>query len=200
MTDNLYAPPQADMSKTPGAGGSDDSFYVVSPRKFILLFIFTFSLYQIYWFYKNWSNYKMQCQLQNAADSDVWPVARAIFAVFFVHALFRRVDQHAEAKQRPLSWDFSTHATTLVVMLIAANLNGLVAKMVGPMLGNLIAFALLGGIGYSLYKAQGYINQSCGDAQGAANSNLSTANYVWMAVGIVIWLFTIFGMVAAPTA
>jgi hypothetical protein len=198
MTDNLYAPPQADMSKTPVAAGSDDSFYVVSLRKFTLLFIFTFSLYQVYWFYKNWSKYKIQARAQNSVDSDIWPVARAIFAVFFVHALFRNVDQHADAKQRPLAWDVSTHATTLVVLMIIANLNGFVTKMVGPLVGNLIALALLGGIGYSLRNAQAYINKSCGDTDGTANSQLTGANYAWMAIGVVFWIFTLIGMFATP--
>jgi hypothetical protein len=197
MTDNLYAPPQADMSKTPVAAGSDDSFYIVSQRKFLLMFILTFSIYQIYWFYKNWSNYKKQSQLQNSIDSDIWPVARAIFAVFFIHALFRRVDQHADAKQRPLSWDFSTHATILVVMMVVANLNGFVTNLVGQMLGSLIAIGLLGGICYYLYNAQAYINKSCGDVDGSANTQLTPANFVWMAIGIVVWVFTVIGMFAA---
>ncbi|NHZ35672.1 hypothetical protein [Massilia rubra] len=200
MTDNLYAPPQADMSKTPVAAGSDDSFYVVSQRKFTLMFILTFSMYQVYWYYKNWSNYKKQCQLQNSTDSDIWPVARAFFALFFIHALFRRVDQHADAKQRPLAWDFASHATGLVVLLVVANvLNGFITRMVGPFLGNLIALAVLGGIGYSMRSAQAFINKACGDPEGAANNDLTTANYVWMGFGVLMWLMVIVGMFATAT-
>lgn len=187
------------MSKTPVSAGSDDSFYVVSQRKFTLMFILTFTIYQVYWFYKNWSNYKKQCQLQNSADSDIWPVPRAIFSVFFIHALFRRVDQHADAKQRPLAWDYSTHATTLVVLVVIANLfNSFITGILGVFLGTLVALGLLGGIGYSLRSAQAFINKACGDAQGAANDKLTTANYVWMAVGALMWVLVIFGMVATP--
>ncbi|RSZ57447.1 hypothetical protein HF313_11980 [Massilia atriviolacea] len=193
MTDNLYAPPQADMSKTPVAAGSDDSFYVVSQRKFTLMFILTFTLYLYYWFYKNWANYKKQCQLQNAADSDIWPVPRAIFAIFFIHSLFRNVDQHAEAKQRPLGWNVGAHATWLVVMLVITNLaNGVITTIFGQVLGSLVTIGLLAGICYSLRSAQAYINKSCGDPEGARNNRLTTANYVWMAAGIILWLLIIF--------
>lgn len=200
MTDNLYAAPQADMSKTPIAVGSDDSFYVVSQRKFLLLFILTFSIYQIYWFYKNWSNYKQQSQLQNFTDSDIWPVARAIFAVFFIHALFRRVDKHADAKQRPLGWEFDTHATILVVIMVFANLNGLLLQgLLGHVLSTLVGFGLLGAMGFSMHNAQGFINKSCGDPEGAANSQLTPANFVWMAIGVIFWIFTIIGLFATAT-
>lgn len=185
------------MSKTPGAVGSDDSFYIVSQRKFLLMFILTFSIYQVYWFYKNWSNYQKQARLQNSVDSDIWPVARAIFSVFFIHALFRRVDKHAEAKQRPLAWDVDTHATTLVVLVVIANVNGLVlGSLLGPILSTLVGLGLLGAIGFSLHKAQAYINKSCGDAEGASNSQLTPANYGWMVVGVLLWLSTIAGMFA----
>lgn len=197
MTDNLYAAPQADMTKTPVAVGSDDSFFVVSPRKFILMFIFTFSLYQVYWFYKNWSNYQKQARLQNSTDSDIWPVARAIFSVFFIHALFRRVDKHAEAKQRPLGWDVDTHATTLVVLVVLTNLNGLLlGGLLGPILSTLVGLGLLGAVGFSMHKAQPFINKSCNDPEGLANNKLTPANYGWMVVGVLLWISTIAGMFA----
>lgn len=37
---------------------AEPMFYVVSKRKFTILFLSTIGLYYLYWFYKNWDRYQ----------------------------------------------------------------------------------------------------------------------------------------------
>jgi hypothetical protein len=191
MNDNLYAPPQADMTLPLAASASDDMFYVVSQRKFTILFLATFGLYNVYWFYQNWSLVKRQSQFNYGPDSDIWPVARVILALFYVHSLFNKVVDHAAARARPLMWDHKTHATVLVVMLIASNV---VDRMHEGNLTNVFILVLLFATCYCERSAQAYINQSCGDPEGKSNNALTWVNYVWIALGCVFWVAVMLGM------
>lgn len=60
-------------------------FYQINPKKFYWLSVATFNLYEIYWFYKNWQ------AVQAAEQSKIKPVWRAVFAIFFVRQLFRKM-------------------------------------------------------------------------------------------------------------
>lgn len=54
----------------------------VSLTKLIIMFIATFGLYQVYWFYKQWQ------ALKNYYDLDAWPIARSFFFLSFIHILY----------------------------------------------------------------------------------------------------------------
>ena len=81
MQENVYAVPESNLEILPES--PRHMFYVVSKIKFLVLFFATFSLYGVYWNFKNWSLYK------NYHNDDIWPIMRAIFSVFFTHSLFR---------------------------------------------------------------------------------------------------------------
>lgn len=59
-------------------------FFDVSVAKLIVMSIFTFGIYQAYWFYRNW-------QLAKERGDDVWPLARALFSPLFAFALFKEI-------------------------------------------------------------------------------------------------------------
>lgn len=191
MNDNPYAPPLATMTSPTALAASDEMFYIVSQRKFTILFLATFGLYNFYWFYRNWSLVRQESRLNGGSDGDIWPVARAIFALFFVHSLFREVEAHAAARVRPLTWDHKSHATGLVVMLIASNA---VNRMQDNVLSNALVLVLLFAICYSERSAQRYINASCGDPLGKSNGQLNWINYVWIVLGCVFWVLAMIGM------
>lgn len=91
MDDNVYAPPASAVVE-PAPAGADHSFYVVAPAKFCLLFFFTLGMYHVYWFYMQWARYR-----RGHPEVTIWPVARAIFSVFFAHSLANRLDEAARA-------------------------------------------------------------------------------------------------------
>ncbi len=78
-----------DDSGSDAALPKEPPFFSVSPTKLLLLSVCTLGLYEIYWFYKNWSLVKRR------EGTNILPVARSIFAYFFCYALFRRVSTHA---------------------------------------------------------------------------------------------------------
>ncbi|NHZ95299.1 hypothetical protein [Massilia sp. CCM 8734] len=184
MSQNPYAPPKADMSQPALAAGSDEMFYVVSQRKFTILFLATVGVYEFYWFYMNWCLVRRQSRLVYGPDSTIWPAARSVFALFFVHSLFNAVAAHAAARARPLVWDHRSHALILVVLLGATHA---VNWMSDTNLNSGLMLFLVFATCYRERLAQGYINHSCGDPQGESNNELTWANYVWIALGCLLW-------------
>jgi len=60
-------------------------FYAVPIMKLVMLYLCTFSLYQIYWQYKNWKAVRLQTNFK------VFPGLRAWFLIIFSYDLFRRI-------------------------------------------------------------------------------------------------------------
>jgi len=79
---------------------------------FILLSFFTFGLYTIYWFYINWRFFR------DVYNWDIYPVWRAIFTIFFTHALLEQINDLAIEKGHPgISSNY--YATGYVVVAIS---------------------------------------------------------------------------------
>ena len=183
MEDNVYAPPTANVvADAPAAGAG--RFYVVAPFKFCLLFFFTLGLYQLYWFYMQWARYSRRHPQQT-----VWPVARAIFAVFFAHSLAKRLDEAVRERGERSDWAPIATATAYVVSQILGNVSDqLAARNIGLPYSDLIGTAMLVPIGLSLLRMQAAANRASGDPRGDGNRRLGPANYVWLVIGAVLWL------------
>lgn len=198
MLEDIYAPPKADLTKYASSDTADavPTFYVVSLRKFTVLYIMTFTMYQVFWLFKQWSNYKQQCRLEGAPDATIWPLPRALFSVFFMHSLFREVAAHAAAKMRALEWNNGSHATSLVLMLIATTvLDRLSDHGIGMPYTLILTLLLVIATFFSYRKAQTWINLSCGDPEGAGNSRFTWANYIWIVAGSIAWLLVLTGLI-----
>jgi len=115
MSDSIYAPPEADVSVDVA---DEPDFYVVAPRKFYLLAVLTFNLYFVYWFYRNWR------RIKERNNEDIWPPARAIFYIFFTHALFKNIDLKIKLLGKTFSWNPGMTATLFVVLSIVSNVRG----------------------------------------------------------------------------
>jgi hypothetical protein len=189
MTDNVYAPPKAELTPIHDITAGHP-FYVVSQRKFLILFFATVGMYQVFWHFKNWNQYR------RASGDSLWPVPRAIFSVFFVHALLRKVTARAEdLGQAP--WNYRSTAWQLVVLLLAsAMLEQLVKSTVGATIAAMCPLLILAPMSLCYLAAQEHINAACGDAQGQGNDQLTTANIVWCVIGAVLWLCTLIGVFA----
>jgi len=80
------------------ARGDDPPFHCVSTAKFVLLSLFTFGLYQLVWFYKNWKLVKSR------TDAEFSPLARAFFSPLFCYAFARTVNSAAESLRLGRVW------------------------------------------------------------------------------------------------
>lgn len=198
MTDSVYAPPKSDLRTV--AADSTDAFYVVSLTKMMVLFIATMGGYQLYWHYKNWRLVEQRSLSEGGPDSDVWPVPRAVFSIFFIHSLFGKVKDYALAQERPADFNHTLTAT-LIVLMSLFGLTGMFVKE--PKLLLLLSAAsliLLTPIALLYRKAQRFINETCGDPMGSSNAQFTAANYIWIVVGVLVWLMQLGGLFVLASA
>lgn len=183
--DNLYQPPKAELLDEDSS--PRDAFFVTSPNKLYLLYFVTFSLYSIYWFYKQWDS-------QRAAmlPKKIWPAARSVFQIFFTHSLCRLINEH---KQRlgQMAWDYSSTAWLYVGLTIASN--GL-ARMEAQ--NEILDLLLLIGCvmvpAFPLAHIQQQANQASGDESGQSNARISGLNLLFIIPGALLWLLVLVGV------
>ena len=60
-------------------------FYPITLTKFIILSVFTGGIFLSYWSYRNWKAIKLK------EDSDIMPIARGIFIIFWFYPLFNKL-------------------------------------------------------------------------------------------------------------
>lgn len=180
MTDDVYAPPEARVADVAEDAVRQSEFYVVAPRKFVLLYVLTFQYYGIYWFYRNWSQYKTRHRL------GLWPVPRSIFQIFFVHALFEAIDVRLRRQGLRYVWNAGTQATAFVMLAIVTQVLNFTVSSESPLvIMGLMAFSFT--ITLPLLAAQRAINIAEGDAAGSSNASLTAANIAWMIAGGLFW-------------
>ncbi len=185
MDDNVYKAPEADLIHHTD-GINDDDLYVVSIKKFTVLFLSTMGAYSLYWFYKNWKRYNDKHNL------GFWPVARAIFAIFFMHQLLNNVDEKLKEKNIEFYWRPGLLATIYVLIAIFDKVTDRLPYMEGITNYLIVLSFLFIGVYYAIFlKSQKAINISQNDTEGDSNSELTLANYIWIVLGLSLWFFSI---------
>lgn len=166
-------------------------FYVVSPKKFLILFLGTFGMYTVYWFFKHWSLYK------KSVNEDMWPIMRGIFSLFFTHSLFSLFEMKYENKTGEAPKSINYLATLYVVFAIGCQI---CSKFSENGYGNPITFYLslliLPVSCWALYQAQSLANFSGDDVNGESNNKLTGLNYFWLALGAAFWCLVLLGWYA----
>ncbi|MQA55021.1 hypothetical protein [Pseudomonas piscis] len=188
MSDNLYAPPQADLA-TSLPEAKQPPFYVVSRGKFLTLFILTFGLYRVYWAYKNWKQFKQD------SGEEMWPVARAIFAIFFTHALYREADARLKRDGQDFKWEHDGLATLFVVVSVANNvLDSLARNNIGFPLVDIANLLLIPALAWITWLGQRGLNAAAGDLHGQSNARFTPINYLFMVLGTLLLVVVCLGM------
>jgi hypothetical protein len=186
---DVYAPPQAPVADV-GAQRRATEYFVVSSRKLWLLNIATFGLYGYYWRYKMWAAYRRWHR------ETLWPAARSIFWIFFAHSLNREIDRSLREAHIKHRWWPMAVAT---VFVIAGIVSGIVSGIVR--LGDLppgfaaISLAMLLPMTWMMVRTQRAANLACADAAGAGNARLTAANWIWLALGGILWALNAAGWV-----
>ncbi|RCU52538.1 hypothetical protein DU002_00785 [Corallincola holothuriorum] len=185
MEEVLNAAPEISNTNTEVS----QEFYVVSPLKFVILFIGTLGFYSIYWFYKHWSLFKKH------NNDNIWPIPRAIFAIFFTHALFGVIDDKYQQGNHPARKSLSFAATVFVVLTILGRLLDKLAsnEIVAPLLAySSLAFIPI--ICWALLQGQLKANIACNDPAANSNRTLTVFNCLWLFLGALLWFLVIFGL------
>jgi hypothetical protein len=82
----------------PNSSDVEAPYHSVAVHKLIVMSVTTLSMYQIYWFYKNFQ------RMERSAGSAGSPFWRALFAPLSAHALFARVRTDAQSRFIPVGW------------------------------------------------------------------------------------------------
>jgi len=93
-------------------------FFRVSTSTLTTLYLVTLGFYGVYWFYRHWAVQKRVRRLR------ISPLARGFFSIFFVHRLFKLIDQTARATGVSTRWSHSTQATSYVLLLLGLRVLG----------------------------------------------------------------------------
>jgi hypothetical protein len=171
-------------------------YFPVSEGKLITLYILSFGLYGVYWFYKNW---KLQ---QARMDKKIFPLMRAIFSIFFTHALFRRIDKSAEQLEKKHRFNANLLATFFVAAIVIGNLldRVFISAAILPGLSEntviIISLMIFMLSTYPLTVVQATINRINDDMLGYLNHKYSLWNYLLIAVGSVFWSMLALGLLA----
>ncbi len=171
-------------------------YFPVSEGKLITLYILSFGLYGVYWFYKNW---KLQ---QPKMDKKIFPLMRAIFSIFFTHSLFNRINNSAEKLEQKHRFNANLLATFFVAAVIVGNLIDPVSMHTGLLeiltsntviITSLLLFIVSV---YPLAAVQATVNRINNDMLGYLNHKYSMWNYLLIVLGLFSWLMLILGLLA----
>ena len=194
--------PQAEESMIPvlenDAFTDEDQprYFPVSEGKLMTLYILSFGLYGVYWFYKNW---KLQ---EPMMDKKIYPVWRAIFSIFFTHALFRRINQSASHLDKQHRFNANALATffvaAIVISNILENLSGNSSVLLNISGNSIIIFSLILFLAstYPILKVQATVNRINNDMLGYLNHKYSLWNYVLITLGTLLWIMIALGLLA----
>lgn len=185
MSDNIYAPPTAQLAE---AVKPSAEFYVIAQKKLLVLSLLSFGLYTYVWAYKNWSLYK------KANQADILPLARTFFFIFFVHKLYRLAHRRVVESGRKFDFDYEQWATTFVVLTVAANVFDAFAARVEALFAyKSLTILAIPACAYILQQAQGLINFAAGDPDGRSNDRFNLWNCLVIVPGVVMWCLTFLG-------
>lgn len=170
------------------------SYFPVSEGKFLTLYVLSFGLYGVFWFYKNW---KLQEPLM---DKKIYPVWRAIFSIFFTHALFRRIDQSAAHLDKQHRFNANALATFFVAAIVISNILENLSSNSGVLLSMssnsiiIVSLSLFLASAYPMVKVQATVNRINNDMLGYLNHKYSLWNYVLITLGTLLWILIALGL------
>lgn len=196
--DIQQAPPEVSNDTDTVTDGSESEleYFPVSEGKLMTLYIFSFGLYGVYWFYKNW---KLQ---QPTMDKKIFPLLRAIFSIFFTHSLFNRINRSAEHLEQKHKFNANLLATFFVVAVVVGNLLDRIAVNISLLenlsdntliITSLIIFLLSA---YPLAAVQATVNRINNDILGYLNYKYSLWNYLLIATGAIFWALVALALLA----
>ncbi|PTC35479.1 hypothetical protein CLJ1_4179 [Pseudomonas paraeruginosa] len=185
VMENVYKTPQAPLVEDRPA--TQAHFFVTSLGKMSVLFLVTLGLYAVYWMYKHWKAQQPQMEQR------ISPVWRAIFGIFFFHALARRIHRALPGERQAL-WSPDHDATWAVLLTVAANMISHLTDVIPALQPySLPSLLLLLTPLIPIRNIQRQANLASGDSQGARNAGYSGYNLLFIVLGTLYWLLILAG-------
>jgi len=135
-------------------------------------------LYGVWWIYKSWRFFKEKDNLS------IMPVARAIFSIFFTHALFEKILHYAKLNDYKKNYS----STGLFVGYIIFNIAGRLP--VPYTLISILSFLFL----LQPFEALNNAILNSENYRGEIQSNLNTRQIFMVICGIILWMLMMIGL------
>jgi len=190
MENNVYTAPEAELID----GTNTDEIgkhYILPQSKLWTFSLLTFGLFLVPWSYIHWRRIKLN------EDSDIWPVPRALFSIFFVNSLFTKFEISKLNVSAQHRWSPSGNAAAYIIFSIIGNILDRIYDSTSIDIG--IVYWVLFICSWiipvlNISNAQRVANIAANDPRGESNSRWSTGNYLWMAVILVVWVLVFVGI------
>jgi len=149
-------------------------FYYVSPLKLVLMSISTLGIYQLFWFYKNWT------YVDEHTNKLTSPTISAIFGGISFYGLMNEMNKAGAETGSSKKLPSLLIAPLYFLLLLSSSLHGFLGC-----LGLLASLCLL--------PAQIYINSLNADSPTPINDKFSVVNWVVIVIGMGIQILAIIG-------
>ena len=151
-------------------------YFPVGRQKFIVMWLCTFSLYQLYWFYENWIRIKQR------SGENIWPFWRStLFAVLYCFSLFKRTREDALEQGVAVNWSAGTTTALFLILSFSQYL----PNDIWLFIAMAAVFPLLPVLATT--QAINAMRPSSEDD----NSSFSSWNIAGIGIGVLIWFFAI---------
>lgn len=159
-----------------GAGGTPVE--LVDQNKFILFYFLSLGLYGIWWMYKSWKFFQEKDKL------DIWPAARAIFAIFFAYSLFDEIQRYAQANGYQKSFSSGGMFAAFLLLNFSSRLPDPIGWL--SLLAFLPLLPPLNALNYAISHSEEY--------EGVFSSRLNNRQVVLVVLGVLFWALIIIGL------
>lgn len=88
-------------------------FFSTSALKLVLMSVCTFGIYELYWFYKNWT------LIRERTEQNIMPFWRAFFAPIWTYSCFRHIESSARENNIQESLSFGALAVFYIILIVA---------------------------------------------------------------------------------
>jgi hypothetical protein len=147
-------------------------FFPVSTRKLVVMSIVTLGFYEVYWAYKNW-------QLIKSRDkSNIQPIWRAIFLLFFFYPLVDKVK--TVANSNGVSTNYSPLLITIVWVIL--RILSRVSSEFSPLIVDIVIDCIYALVLISVQKTANQLNTTI-----APNHLPNDRFSVWNIIAISCW-------------
>ncbi len=191
IDDKIFEPSAATPTSTPTPASKPsnvDALFYVPFWKFAFLSVITLGFYTLAWMYRNWE------YIMKQEKSKISPLGRSIFAVFYVHVLFKKIKIAASEKgfsgefnTTMLGWVYIISTITTRVLDRASTSSDYEADSGMVSLLGLAAWAVSIWVFLPVLKVVEY-NNAHSATKTSRNEKFSTGEIVAALVGGVIWI------------
>ncbi|HEY8094512.1 MAG TPA: hypothetical protein VIE65_00265 [Methylobacter sp.] len=158
--------------------GSVKEYFTVSTYKLVLMCVCTFSLYEIYWFYKNWTAIK-----QHYTGSKIMPAARSLFAPIWAYSCFKQIKNSAVGIAAYKDFPIGNMAMAFFILNLCSGLPDPLSLL------SVLTFYPIIAVNNMALAVNRRNNPDFKN-----NEEITKNNKIVIAIGALFWLFVIVGM------